>query len=439
MRRLPEERMLDRLAVAGEVTNDELEQLADVLATFYQSIGTSERIARGGTVAAIEANVRANLKTLREIHPDCDEIDVLASTQLGFLAANRRRFEDRVSQGKIRDGHGDLRAEHVCMTSPPVVFDCIEFNDRLRHLDILDDIAFLLMDLETLGRDDLSRCLWMKLADRLRENPADPLLDFYRAYRASVRAKVEAIRETQVSSTSANHVRAARLGRDFLLKAAEYGRRMYPPRLLVTVGVMGTGKSTLADALADAIGAQRIASDVVRKELAGAEGRGAAFQKGPYSLEHTDRVYRSLFDRARTTLERGVSVILDATFSAQAQRAAARELARAVGAQPLFLECRTSKGEAIARLDRRYRRKRSESDGRPELYDDQLKCFEPTTDLPNGLLLALNTSQPVRDLVREVVNKFCCQRGSDAGPEPARDEAAPELSEGVAGKDSART
>jgi aminoglycoside phosphotransferase family enzyme/predicted kinase len=404
MKRLPNDRMLDRMVREGAITAGELTPLVDVLAAFYRSAKTGERIGRGGTPASVESNVRANHKALRELHPESEHLDLIESAQLEFLGAHHEIFEDRVRQGKIVDGHGDLRAEHVCMLEPPVVFDCIEFNDRLRHVDIVDDVAFLAMDLDSLGRSDLAQALWSQLAERLGETEQQTLFDFYCSYRAAVRAKVDALREAQLPACQANHEGAKRRCLARLAQAAGYVRRFHRPRLLVTVGLMGCGKSTLAQALANALGMKHISSDAVRRSLFDGQGRTAAFHEGLYAPEMIDRVYAELFSLGREALHRGVSVILDATFLSQQKRLAALELAHAAGAPTLFLECRVPKGDAISRLDHRYRKSRSSSDGRPELYDEQSKCFEPLTELPPNSVLALNTSQRVDTLVAQVVD-----------------------------------
>lgn len=406
MRRLPEEHMLDVRAAQGQLAEADLAELADLLAGFYRSAKTSDRVLRDGSAAAIESNVRASLKTLRTLLPNLELLDGIESAQLGFLVTNASLFEERARKGKICDGHGDLRAQHVCMTHPPVIFDCVEFNDRLRHLDRLDDVAFLLMDLDMLGCQKTAQQLWAMLAERLGESIDEPLLDFFRSYRACIRGKVEAIREQQLPVQSPNHARAHRRSLEYVEKAAEYLCTRHTPRLFVMVGVMGSGKSTVGEALADAIGARRLSSDSVRKALFGSAGRNAAFRKGVYAPDQTDRVYAAMMEQAQALLLRGVSVILDATFQTRMQRAAALDLAKKTGVRPLFVECRIAPGEAIARLDRRIRSRRSESDGRPELLEEQTKCFEATTELAAGSVLPVNTSQKVPAIIDAIRSKL---------------------------------
>ena len=396
MARLPADRFLDVMLAAGAVRDEHLGRIADLLASFYAEAKTGEKIARGATASAVAANVRGNLKSLRAAKADPVLLDAIESAQLQFIALNQPLFAERIAQGKVRDGHGDLRAEHVCLTDPPVIFDCIEFNDRFRHLDVLDDVAFLIMDLDRRGDGSAGKRLWSLLAQRLEEDPESPLFDFYRSYRATVRAKVAAIRDAQTDKRGTECL-------DRLRAAAGYCAAFHRPTLFVMVGLMGSGKSTLAQALCNEIGATMISSDAVRKELFEEGGRNARYLAGIYSAQNSELVYREICRQGVERLRRGTSVVLDATFSTREHRAMATEVARSSAGDPVFLECRLSKSEAIVRLDRRFRKDRSQSDGRPELYEDQVNAFEPLGDVPADQVVALNANLKVREIVDAVL------------------------------------
>lgn len=402
MRRLPADLFLSRLIETDQLAPAQIDALADVLVEFYRTCKTSEKIARAASAANFESMVRANLKVLRDHDSEAENLDRVESAQLEFLGRNEALFEERAEAGKVRDCHGDLRAEHIVLTDPPAIFDCIEFNDRYRHIDFIDDIAFLVMDLDRLGRSDVGRRLWSTLADRLGERGDEPLFDFYRAYRATVRAKVHVLRAAQATDEG-QKAAETKACESLLALAAEYCRRFHHPRLIVTIGLMGTGKSTLAQALANTLGLHKISSDNVRREIFGGEGRMSGFGQGVYRPDQVEKVYRELFRRALGPLSRGASVVIDATFLKREHRAAALELAKSTAAEPLFLECRLPKTDAIARLDQRFRKNRTSSDGRPEFYEDQKITFEPLDDLPANMLVSLNTSQPVPALVDAVL------------------------------------
>jgi predicted kinase len=173
--------------------------------------------------------------------------------------------------------------------------------------------------------------------------------------------------------------------------------------VLVTMGLMGTGKTTVAQAVAGELGMQVLSSDAIRKELSSANGSGAAYGEGIYSPTMTDRAYEEMFRRARQGLAGGASVVLDATFKLRRHRAAVQSICRKAGADCLFIECVCPELDAIARLDRRCRTEQNISDARPELYDNQRAEFEPTDELPAGEHLVLDTRGDVPGLARSVL------------------------------------
>ena len=235
-------------------------------------------------------------------------------------------FADRVATGCVVDGHGDLLADDIyCLPDGPRILDCIEFDDRLRFLDRLDDAAFLAMDLEYLGAPELAD----RYLDWYLEFAADPapvpLRHHFIAYRAYVRAKVACLRSAQGDPDAAAEARRH-------AELAAIHLRAGRVTLTIVGGLPGTGKSTLSAAIADHHGATVISSDRVRKEIAGLDPEHAAaapFGEGIYTTEWTQRTYAAVLHRAAILLERGEHVVLDASWSSERHRASARELARA--------------------------------------------------------------------------------------------------------------
>lgn len=403
MRRLPDSRMLDQLIRAREIQPGDLDPLLDLICPFFETAATSEKISRAATPVALEANVRANFKALESLPSGFVPAEVLPrleAAQLGMLALDPETFEARISGGYVRDGHGDLRAEHICLTDPPTVFDCIEFNDRFRYNDVVSEICFLAVDLEYRGAENLAEHLLAGYEARTGDHPPAQLTGFYKSYRACVRAKVEGFRaaELEFHETQEASRRATRL----VELATRAVMPFYRPRVLVTMGLMGTGKTTVAHAVAGELGMQVLSSDVIRKDLTTANGSDAAYDAGIYSPAMTDRAYQEMFRRARKLLGDGASVVLDATFKSRRHRQAVQSLAREAGADWLFVECTCPELDAIARLDRRCRTEQNISDARPELYDDQRAEFEPTDELEARELLVLDTRSDVPSLARSI-------------------------------------
>lgn len=408
MNRLPEDRMLDGLLTQSAVAESQIQSLVTTLANFYREAKTSEKITKAGISNAIESSVRLNMKILREQRPQLPHLDLLESALLEYIALNQQEFADRASLGKIRDGHGDLRPEHICLTDPPAVFDCIEFHDRYRHIDILDDLAGLVMEVERTGHEEVANWLRQQIHQQLREDTHRDLFAFYGAHRAVTRAKFIAQAETaDDGERQAVHETVC----SYLHQAAKYGRKFHHCRLLVIFGLLGTGKSTLSQALANSIGIKRLSTEAIRQEMF--IGNGAMPQRrNPYSPEERDRVYGRLFDLARQSLEDGTSVVLDASFTTNQLRQQALKLAEETGAEVLFFECRLSKSDAIARLDQRFKRDRTNAAIRPEYYEEHQQTFEPSDGLPADRLIPLTTTMPVPELVDAVLDTFKSHNGT---------------------------
>ena len=273
-----------------------------------------------------------------------DAVDRLAAR---FLAGRGPLFADRCADGRIVDGHGDLIADDVfCLDDGPRALDCLEFDDKLRYVDGLDDVAFLAMDLERLGRPDLADD-WLDDYVEFSGDPAPVALrHHYVAYRAFVRAKVACLRHQQGDAAAATD--AAQYA-DLSLRHLEAGA----VRLALVGGLPGTGKTTVGGALADRFGAVLLSSDRLRKELAGlspSQPAPAAYGEGLYTAERTDALYAQLLHRAGELLVRGESVVLDASWTHARHRAAADELARRTHSDLVHLECRVPADLAAARL-----------------------------------------------------------------------------------------
>jgi predicted kinase len=403
MRRLPEDRMLDRLIRAGRATTADIDRVLDVLLPFYATAVANPECLQDASPGAWLKNLRDNFAALRGLDADLPraQINRLEAAHLQFVRLYPERFRRRLEGGYIRDGHGDLRAEHICLTDTPVVFDCVEFNDRYRHNDVADELAFLAMDLEFQGAPELSARLRERYVRRSGDEPGDDLWGFYTSYRACVRAKVAALTAAGRASGEQRHP-FFQAARRYLQLANFHALSFYRPRLVAVSGVMGSGKSTLALALSQELGLELFQSDAVRQELAGRD-RTAGFGAGPYTEIMDERVYDELASRAGQALAHGASVLVDATFKRRRHREQIRGLARRSGVDILFIECVCPPATALARLDRRSRSGESLSDGRPELHAEQVRQFEPVAEFPPGNHLVLDTRRSVPDLVESVL------------------------------------
>jgi aminoglycoside phosphotransferase family enzyme/predicted kinase len=379
MRRLPAGRMLDRLVRTGRADPDVLDAVAVTVARFHALAETGGEIDRLGGIETVRGNWEENFAQTDDLPADVLPPEVRKAVRGfvdGFLQAEAPRFAARVRAGRSRDCHGDLQAQHVCCTDPIRIFDCIEFNHRFRYGDTAGEIAFLAMDLDRLGRPDLATRFLNAYFEASGDWEAVPLLDFYRAYRAWVRGKVLGF---QVADRPA----LAAPARALFELAARYAGPRPPARLLVTTGVMGSGKSTVARAVAARLGAIVIRTDAVRKRLAGLplhERAAHGFGEGLYTPAMSRRTYAEALRLAGETLAAGWPVIVDGSFPTRAERETARALAGRRGAPFAVLWCEAADEALRRRLRRRSADRHEVSDGREELLDLHRARYEPPRD-----------------------------------------------------------
>lgn len=397
MKRLPDDERADVLLVRGGFGDAEVARVAARVAALHDESSRSDAIDACATVEAISANVRENFDTIHERVADlltAPEARSMEAWQVGFLVAEGARFERRIHDGRVRDGHGDMRLEHVYVREADVrLLDGLEFSARLRAGDVAADVAFLSMELAAAGRVDLAERFLAQYARASNDFDLYGVVDFYEAYRACVRGKIALLRADAV------------VARRMLLLALACGRRsVLRPRVVAVGGLIASGKSTLADALGNAMGAPVVDADRTRKHLVhvapttplhhGAWG-------GAYALELTEHVYDEMLRRARVVLDSGRPVVVEASFRSRAMRARARELARACGVPFQLVECVVPDEVCRARLEARAR-SATVSDGRLAIFDDFVKSFEPITELSPEEHVRIDGERPTAVTVTEL-------------------------------------
>jgi len=383
MRLLPRERLLSTLLGRGEATAADVRRVARRIAAFHAQ--AAQAAPRWRRVAALADSLRENFRqTLPFLEKTVSGGDYLLVWDYNhdFLERRRSLLEKRAREGRIRDGHGDLHAEHVVVERSRVrIYDCIEFSDRLRLCDVAADIAFLYMDLLHHRRPDLAAALMDEYLRRTGDWEVRLLVPFYACYRAVVREKVESFRLADPGIAASRKRAAARRATSYFRLARELARRDARPRLILVGGLPGSGKSTIASALAERIGADCIASDVLRKELAGAdpgERLTAVVGAGIYGAGMTGLTYRELLVQAERQLRGGRSVVLDATFGRAVDRRRATALAQDVGGVLVAVECRCPVRVARQRLASRSRPGYAgPSDAGWDVYRAMNRTFKP--------------------------------------------------------------
>lgn len=396
MRRMLPERRLAALVRAGDDIDVELHRIARLLASFHAAAPTSDAIADAGSPEAVRRNWDDNFEQLQPfVGPvlaprACARVEELAHR---YLDGRGPLLHRRMETGRIRDGHGDLQAEDIfCLDDGPRILDCIEFDDRLRHGDVLADIGFLAMDLERLGSPAAGERFLALYREFAGETYPGSLASHYIAYRAHVRTKVACLRHAQGDPEAAA---AAQGLLSLTQRHLEAGRVV----LVLVGGLPGTGKSTLASGLAERRGWSLLRSDEVRKERAGLavdQPAPAALGEGLYRPEVTAEVYAALLERAGRALEMGEAVVLDASWSDGRWREAAAAVAQRTASDLVELRCEAPAEFAAARMAERRRRGGDPSDATPAVA----AAMAATADPWPGAVAVDTTGTPASALER---------------------------------------
>jgi aminoglycoside phosphotransferase family enzyme/predicted kinase len=356
MRRLPDEESAAALVARGLLDAGLLALCAARVARFHEF---ARHMPERGAPAVLRADVEENFAESEPFVGDLldrDTFDDARAFQLGWIEAHGPLLEARVAEGRICEGHGDLRLEHLYFREgadgrpEPLVIDCVEFSERFRSADVAAEVAFLAMELELVGRPDLAAGFVARYAEAADDLGLYGVLDFYLAYRAWVRGKVAALVAADAAAPADVRKRKAlEARRDFALARAYGGRPLDAPFIVAVCGMIGGGKSTLAAALGRELAAPVVSSDVTRKAHF---GLSLTTRGGPelYTEESRARVYEALLARAADVVGARRPVILDATFGDPARRADARRLAEAAGAKLVFVEVSADQQTLRARL-----------------------------------------------------------------------------------------
>ena len=331
MRRFDQGERFDRLLAAGQLTPALVQRLADRVAAFH----AAAEVSASGGGHALAAKVAA--ENARDLAPPALLVPPALAAELARRGADAVErlaplLEARRAQGFVRRCHGDLHlANIVRWQGEPTLYDCIEFNEAFVTIDLLYDLAFLLMDLDRHGRRDLANLVLNRWLVEAAQLPGLAALPLFLSLRAGVRAKVAALGAHEVPAGQRGTLE--REAGDYAARALDY-LAPPPPRLVAVGGLSGSGKSTLARALAPALGAAPgallVRSDVIRKRLFGVAPE-TRLPDGAYTPEWHQKVAQAMLDQAAAALAAGQAVILDAVHSLPASRAAAEALARRAG------------------------------------------------------------------------------------------------------------
>jgi hypothetical protein len=412
MRELPHGRFLHELVAQGAIGEPEINRVVARLQQFYASETPTPEIEEWGRPQKLKISTDENFAQVepfvrQTISPLAFE--AIRSYTDTFYAVNAPLFEERIRQRRILDCHGDLRLEHVHITPDAVsIFDCIEFNDRFRFIDTANDLAFLAMDFDFEGRRDLANLLLRNAAREFDDAEMLKLANFYKCYRAVVRGKVESIQAMARHAPNADE-HANRAARYFRL-ALRYAISGSEPLLVVVMGRIASGKSSLVRQLARELEWPMFSSDEIRKNLAGApltQRTAPQLRAEVYSEKMTQRTYTDLVQEGLAAVVKHGGAVIDATFSRRENRELMRSECLKAGVGFQVIEVHAPDEQIAARLRQREGRASEVSDARLEDFAKLNAAYEAPAEIAHviGVSAAGEMAQGVRMVMLELAEK----------------------------------
>ncbi len=402
MRRYDERRTLAALLHSGELALADADAVGRRLAAFHEGCRPARGALGGarGVLAETSRNVEELLGVAKREAEQRDARE-LGRFLAAFAEAHRSDLDERHRRSLTREGHGDLRAEHVVMGPELQIVDCVEFDERLRTLDVADDLAFLLMDLTARGGG--------RFAERVKESYRraggdcgdDALVNFFAVHRALVRAKVLLVRAAQQPEGGSDHGHLSAQARDLIRLARLLAWRARLPLAIAVCGPPASGKSMLAAVLSEESGLAPISSDLVRKGLAGVAPTAAAGAQH-YREEFSVATYHELGRRAAREVSAHGGAIIDATFRRRGHRDAF-VAAFGTAAPIVFVQCDAPADVLLARARARRRDPRAVSDADEAVVARERERWEDLDEIEPAARTIVASDRPVTGVRGEVL------------------------------------
>ncbi len=409
MKQFRDEALLAHLAEQDRLTPEQIDRLAETIASFHSRIDAATANDSHGLPdegqATVENNFRKVLAIFQDLTPAMapirlqGRIEAMSDWCRSEFDRCRKTMQQRKTDGFIRECHGDLHLDNiVLLDGRPTPFDCIEFNEAFRWIDVISEVAFVVMDLEAKRR----RSLAWRLLNRYLEITGDyaglRLLRYFLVYRAMVRATVTMLKLAQMAPSQRNESPLTDQFRQYVSLAHAYtlAARSDRPLLIITHGFSGSGKSLLAGRLAERLGAVRLRSDIERKRLAGygPQARtGSGIHSGIYRREMGEITYRHLRDTAAQLLDERLPVIIDAAFLKRRDRAACQRLARHHGAAFAILNVRAPVATLRERIVKRQQEQSDPSEAGLAVLDHQIDNHDPLEEPEQTDVISIDTDR----------------------------------------------
>ena len=415
MRQFPQSSQLDNMLEAGQLNVNHMDAISQLVAEFHKSTQVAEETSSFGDSEAVYQPVEENFKQIIQQLDTTFYDDILTELKLwneSTFNYLKTVFTNRKQQGYIRECHGDMHLRNLVWLGDrtkletgkgPMAFDCIEFNESLRWIDVISEVAFLVMDLQDRQQFQLANRFLNSYLEKTGDYSGLSILPFYLCYRAIVRAKVSILRLHQEGLSKEDKIKLFDEFESYLELAKTYSQRG-KVKLIIMRGVSASGKSTVSQLIVDNLGAIRIRSDVERKRLVDVDSGQRMSDKintGLYSENVSEKTYAKLLSLASKTIEAGFTVIVDAAFLKFEQRKDFQVLAKSLGIAYIIVEL-TAPIEILKQ--RIVARKNNVSDADLEVLEFQLKNWEPLHNEEKQSSISANTLKP--DDIFKLINNL---------------------------------
>ena len=382
MREFPQEALLSTVLERNALAPDHIDQLAAIVARFHKGIAVAPADGPFGAPDDVLQFALANFSEIRALFVDAEhgkEIDELETWTRNEYALRCGTLAARRQAGFVRECHGDLHLGNIALIDGALtIFDGIEFNDRMRWIDVMSEVAFTVMDLEHCGHGAYAQRFLNTYLEESGDYSGVAVLRFYVVYRAMVRAKIACLRATQLTAGSARPA-LPRDYHDYVRLAKAYTIAAWPA-VIVTHGFAGCGKTTLSQELLERTGAIRIRTDVERKRLHGLgahETSRSGIDGELYAPDATRVTYRQVSTLARIVVASGFAVLIDGTFLRRWQRDLFRGLATELGVPFAIVDICANEVTLRERVRQRARVGQDASEAGIAVLEHQLRTDEP--------------------------------------------------------------
>ncbi len=410
MNQFGKKQLFNELHLADQLSFEHIDELAELVSSFHSEVQATEGTSNYGQPEQVYAPMQQNFDQIRALTSDKKHLDQLAQLEAWTESTFERLIpllEQRKNAGFVRECHGDMHMGNITLFKERVtLFDCIEFNDDFRWIDVISDIAFLVMDFEDHDLPHYANRFLNLYLEQTGDYAGLKLLSFYKAYRAVVRAKISLFNLNAPNMSNTQKEQFIAQYEQYINLAESYSA--LPNRFMLTMnGVSGTGKSTIALRLVDRLGPIRIRSDIERKRIFGIaanEHPSAQDSAQIYSDNATQKTYKILAHLCGEVLDAGLSVIIDATNLRHWQRQVLQEVANERGVPVCIAFCEASMSVIQEWIQKRSLEGVDASDADINVVFKQINTLEPLNkeELMQAITIHSNILEETNVLVSEI-------------------------------------